>query len=471
MRWIILRSCLMAMLAFHQVSLGQVKDASSSVLTEQQSPESAITTKALPMIRKNETYLSPGVDPENRLGTPLLKHLAADQAQFWTTPAHMDRESLAMFAGFAGFTGVLIGADHWITQQVPDKPNQLRHSQDLSNYAAYSMVAGAGGAYLFGKIRKNDLMSETGLLSGEAAVNSTAVAYFLKALTQRPRPLEDGGRGTLFHGGSSFPSEHAAVAWSIASVVAHEYPGPLSKFLAYGLASTVTLTRVTGKQHFSSDVLVGSALGWYLGRQVFRAHHDPELGGAAWGDLQDDSAPEPPSPARAGSPFVPLDSWVYPALEKLVALGYIDSAFMGLKPWTRIECAQFTEQAGDILSRDESNSQAGAVALYHRLREEFAYEFGLLEGRHNAVAAVDSVYVRGVSISGPALTDGYHFGQTVSYDFGRPFREGTNSQFGGSFHAALGPAVVFVRAEFQHAPSAPSLSDTVRQTTAGPNAA
>src|SRR5208337_3482667 len=160
---------------------------------------------------------------------------------------------------------------------------------------------------------------------GEAALNSTAVAYLFKTMTRRPRPLEGNGNGTFFQGGTSFPSEHSAIAWSVASVVAHEYPGTLPKIAAYGLAPAVTLTRVTGKQHFPSDVVVGSALGWYLGRQIYRAHHDPELGGASWGNLrgdnedasEKDTEKESRPPGKMGSPFMPLDSWVYPALEKL----------------------------------------------------------------------------------------------------------------------------------------------------------
>ena len=281
----------------------------------------------------------------------------------------------------------------------------------------------------------------------------------------RQRPYEGNGSGSFGQGGSSFPSEHAAIAWSVASIVAHEYPGSLTKLLAYGLASTVTLTRVTGKQHFPSDAVVGSALGWYLGRQIYRAHHDPELGGASWGDLpndnDDDTEKAPRPPGRMGSPYVPLDSWVYPALEKLAAFGYIETAFNGLKPWTRMECAQLVEQAGEAVQRTEA-TEGDLADLRARLREEFAYEFGLLEGERNATARLESVYTRGVSVSGPALTDGYHFGQTFAYDFGRPFRTGTDAQFGGSFGAAIGPAAIFVRAEFQHAPSAPALSEAVR---------
>src|SRR5262249_47324520 len=157
--------------------------------------------------------------------------------------------------------------------------------KNISDYAVYSLIGAGGGAFLWGHLTHNDRLQETGLLSGEAAINSTAVTYLLKQITQRPRPMADHGDGTFFQGGQSFPSEHSAIAWCIASVAAHEYPGTLTKILAYGLASTVTLTRVTSQQHFPSDAFIGSALGWYLGRQIYRAHHDPELGGAPWGEF------------------------------------------------------------------------------------------------------------------------------------------------------------------------------------------
>src|SRR5208282_4900265 len=171
-------------------------------------------------------------------------------------------------------------------------------------------------------------------------------------------------------GGSSFPSEHSAIAWSVASVVAHEYPGTLTKIAAYGLASAVTITRVTGKQHFSSDVVVGSALGWYFARQVYRAHHNPQLGGDAWGDIQEDSSQKEKvrNPANMASPYVPLDSWVYPAMERLIALGYIQSADLGMRPWTRMECARLLHEEADDRIPDENGE---ARRIYAALAEEF----------------------------------------------------------------------------------------------------
>lgn len=441
------------------------KDAGEHLVGQEQDTNKFVTTEA-PRASASSGFLEPGTDPENRLFLPFFKHMTGDQREFWASAKQLQRpDTLKTFLPFAGFTGLLMAEDSWISKQVPGKADQLKRSQDLSNYAVFSLAGTAVGSYTFGQFAGNDHLRETGFLSSEAALNSTLIAYAFKEATQRQQPYDATGNGHFFSRGSSFPSEHAALAWSVASIVAHEYPGPLSKLMAYGLASTVSITRVTGKQHFSSDAVVGSALGWYLGRQIYRARHDPELGGAAWGNLRDDSGDgsekAPRSPQSMGSPFVVLDSWVYPALEKLAALGLVETAFTGLKPWTRMECAELAEQAGETLQREEG-SRSDLVDFEARLQREFAYEFGMLDGERNATVSVESMYARGVSASGPVLTDGYHFGQTFAYDFGRPFRRGTNAQAGASFSAALGPAAIFVRAEFQHAPSAPPLSDAVR---------
>ena len=137
--------------------------------------------------------------------------------------------------------------------------------------------------FLIGKIRHNDHASETGFLAIEAAVNAAAVDYSLKSVFDRQRPYQGAGSGHFFAGGSSFPSEHAAVSWAVAGVIAHEYPGPFTKLLAYGLASAVTVARVTGKEHFPSDVLAGGALGYFVARQIYQRHRDPEVSPAAVG--------------------------------------------------------------------------------------------------------------------------------------------------------------------------------------------
>src|SRR5258707_4805189 len=162
-----------------------------------------------------------------------------------------------------------------------------------------------------------------------------------------------------------------------------------------------------------------------------------------------------------GSPFVPLDSWVYAVFERLASLRYINTQIMGLKPWTRMECARLTEEASETLQQGRDSNSEEAARIQTQLAQQFGYEMNLLGGVRNFTANLESVYARAVSISGPPLTDSYHFGQTVAYDFGRPFERGTNGQAGGSFSAAAGPVALYVRAEYQHAPSAPAPSAAI----------
>lgn len=171
------------------------------------------------------------------------------------------------------------------------------------------------------------------------------------------------------------------------------------------------------------------------------------------------------NPKHMGSTYVPLDSWIYPALDRLAALGYAGRGFEGMRPWTRIECARMTHKAKEALGVLHPLSE-DAEDLLSRLEEEFVIEMGLRDGERNLNASLESAYARAVSISGPALTNSYHFGQTVSYDFGRPFERGTNGQVGGAFRAEAGPFALYVRAEYQHAPSAPAPSLAVRNVIA-----
>jgi membrane-associated phospholipid phosphatase len=415
--------------------------------------------------------LPPGTDPQNHLGPVFAKHIAQDQKHFWTFPAHLRVQDLKWIVPAAGATAGLIASDSWISKQVPNRPNQLSFSRSVSDYGFYSLIAGGGAAYMFGSISKNDHMQETGLLAGEAAINATGVTYALKLATLRQRPsirTEDGDffAGRLADSQMSFSSEHAAIAWSIASVVAHEYPGPLTKLTAYGLATLVTATRVTAGQHFPTDVLIGSALGWYFGHEVFRAHHDPELGGAAWGNYFDPTyEPKQRDPKNMGSPYVPPDGWVYPLFDRLAALGIVKTAYLGIRPWTRMECARLLEEAGEQINA-AANDNNQVARIYRDLSEEFGAELSRLDGAPNLGLRVESIYARGTEISGTPLTDGYHFAQTLVNDYGRPYSSGFNSIAGLTAYAVAGPFSFSLQGEYQHSPTVPGYPIPVQQAIA-----
>ncbi len=248
-RW--LRLVMLAIVVSVQVR-GQTGASSSpssdSTSKDHSSAQSASTQKADAVHSALGYELQPGEDPQNRLVSPFVRHIVADQKEFWTSPARFRTKDLKWILPGAGIAAAFIASDSWWAKQV--NPTHMQTSLHISDYGTYSLIGLGGASFLFGHMTNNDHLQETGLLSGEAAINATGVAYLFKEITQRQRPLQDNANGDFFKGGSSFPSEHSAIAWSIASVWAHEYPGWLSQIAAYGLASAITVTRVTAQQHF-----------------------------------------------------------------------------------------------------------------------------------------------------------------------------------------------------------------------------
>lgn len=168
-----------------------------------------------------------------------------------------------------GATGVLIANDESVAQQVPSSWHQT--GINISDACTYGTAAAAGGIYLSGLFTQDEHAKRAGVLAAEASIDSALIYGSMKLIFARQRPYTNPEDGKFFAGNfsnGSFPSGHSALAWTIASVVAHEYPKWPVQVLMYGLATTVATTRVTGGQHFPSDVFVGSTLGYLVGRYV-----------------------------------------------------------------------------------------------------------------------------------------------------------------------------------------------------------
>lgn len=387
-----------------------------------------------------------------------VKVLAQDQVSIWTSPLHLRTKQIPSLLIFGAATAALTQADTRIESHVNEsRTSTFAHASD----AGLGLFAGAATAfYVSGVLKSNPHARETGVLISEAALNAFAMNSALQAAFRRARP-DEAGAGDFFHGGSSFPSNHSAIAWSAATVIAHEYPGWGTKLLSYGLASAVSAARVGGRKHFTSDVLVGGALGWFVGQEIYHKRHNEALPGEVWQKSPKVGADTVPNPMHQGSSYVPLDSWTYEAVDRLAALGCIPNGFTSLRPWTRTEFARLLKQANPDVASD-----AEVGSLYEALRREFTNDEQVLEGSRNLRATVDSVYTRFTQISGPPLTDSRHFGQSLINDYGRPFQRGFNVVTGFSTHAEAGPFAFFARGEYQHTPSSPALNDNARSVIA-----
>jgi hypothetical protein len=180
--------------------------------------------------------------------------------------------------------------------------------------------------------------------------------------------------------------------------------------------------------------------------------------------------------SNMASTYVPIESWIYPAIERLALAGYVQTAFAGLRPWTRMESARLVSEAQEMQADQSVNEQTGR--LIKDLTHEFAVELRQQDGQCNRQAAIDSIDWRSSAIAGAPLTDGYHTAQTLINDYGRPYGQGSNLYTGVSMRAAAGPFASYLRYELQQTATAPltppsanaaiAAADFTPQAAAGP---
>jgi membrane-associated phospholipid phosphatase len=206
----------------------------------------------------------------------LPERILHDQKEIWLFPVALAHgkywvPTLVVTAGTAG----LIAADPHVMPYFRSHAGNLDDVNDVFDGTITSAEIGivplamlAGGA-----IRHDAYATRTGLLAGEAYANATILDLAMKVVTMRKRP-SDVAAGAPFNDtffnrgkssvlGSSFPSGHAVQSFSVATVVANRYRNHRwVPWVAYGLATAISLSRVTTLKHFPSDIFVGAVLGY-----------------------------------------------------------------------------------------------------------------------------------------------------------------------------------------------------------------
>lgn len=175
-------------------------------------------------------------------------------------------------------TGALLATDRRIERHLPGGNVDV-----YGNFSNVALGGTAGALALFwgyGIKTHNEHLKEMGSLEVEALVNTFLIYTPMQFAAGRQRPGEGNGYGDFgrHHNiNTSFPAGHPMFTIAMASVVAHEYPKPWVEALAYDAAAAVMGGRLLGRDHWSSDVFVGSALGYFIGSHVFHSHCNPKL--------------------------------------------------------------------------------------------------------------------------------------------------------------------------------------------------
>lgn len=160
--------------------------------------------------------------------------------------------------------------------------------------------------------------------------------------------------------------------------------------------------------------------------------------------------PEQDTNDHLGSTYIPLDSPANEMAMRLYALGYLDTSFLGMRPWTRRSLLHaLNESAADI----EDFGSDEAVDILAKLHEYLSSEAPGPGYRRGSVTGLDTVYTRLMGIKGQTLRDSYHLGQTLVNDYGRPYQPGFNNVTGFSTVNEWGRFSLYARGEYQHSPS------------------
>ncbi len=162
-----------------------------------------------------------------------------------------------------------------------------------------------------------------------------------------------------------------------------------------------------------------------------------------------------------GSTYIPIDSWIYPAMLRLYSLGYANTVFLNMRPWTRRSVLHVLQESeSDILDGDNAEAQGILNAMLEELQDEVP------DGREprGAIYGLYSGYTRLLGITGTPLRDSYHIGQTIVNDYGRPYQSGFNNVTGFESVNEAGRFSLHIRGEYQHSPSAPGYSAALAST-------
>ena len=211
--------------------------------------------------------------PRYHVDGTYARNLARDAVDTVTSPLKWGRTDFATAAVVLGSGTLLLCFDKDIHSW--SERHKTRTSEDaaiiLSDLGHGGTAFGLMGAmYLTGELFGSLRLRKTSLLCIESALISGALVLGLKGITGRSRPHADEGRGTFdpFSGGTSFPSGHSQTAFSFASVIAEQSDSFIVDSLCYGAAGLIAASRVHKGSHWASDVLIGSALGYFIGKKI-----------------------------------------------------------------------------------------------------------------------------------------------------------------------------------------------------------
>lgn len=212
--------------------------------------------------------------------------VAGDISCVAASPFHMTKTERIKFVSLIALSaGLVYGIDEPVDEElaVEGYHDALKPAETLADIGyAYdkigpaTVLAGATTTLLMGGIIfKDKKLLETSRLVLESALITGLLTWTSKGLFSRSRPYTNESTKDFhffkfsgYHKYNSFPSGHSSNIFSLVTVVTKQYPSWWLKAPAYTLAVSVALQRIDDRQHWTSDVVVGGFLGYWVGSRL-----------------------------------------------------------------------------------------------------------------------------------------------------------------------------------------------------------
>lgn len=213
---------------------------------------------------------------ENKLNVDYLKRFGRDALNVVTSPFHWRGKDFFTLSAVVGSGVLFFALDNHIKDWVDSANTGLYDDiwESVTNTGNGVFIGGLlASYYIVGEIFRLDNMRKIALLGVESFIISGALIGILKYTIGRARPFTGESKGTFspFSSSSrnySFPSGHSAAAFSVATVIAEYSKEFLVDVVAYGMATLVAMSRIHKNKHWASDILFGSAIGYFVGKKI-----------------------------------------------------------------------------------------------------------------------------------------------------------------------------------------------------------
>ena len=221
--------------------------------------------------------------PEYRSAGSDITTLTGSIGKVLSSPFHWESNDFYYAGGFLLMSAGSFLLDDEIRKIFLNNRNKTFDNLEPVGYAYGAPLNAASGAiliYLSGLASDNNWLRNTGLMLTETIIAVGIVQIPTRIIFGRARPYTGYGNSSfnflkgLEQDRASFISGHAAIAFGISNILAHQIDHPVVTAGLYGLAALTPLARLYADKHWTSDVFIGTALGILVSNTIINFHEE-----------------------------------------------------------------------------------------------------------------------------------------------------------------------------------------------------